>query len=193
MCPSWTLRRCIEATASFVQRHRATTFTSNRCLHSSGLPPVRQRQCDMPAAARLMSKILDFICENELNVTRDRWWSRIQSQNYYPNDQYNLLYTLKLKVFRGNPTLRTQWQTVCILIRWIKVYNVARMGGRRGAYRALVGRPKRKRRLGRPGTRWEDNIKMDLLEVGLKAWTAMIWRRTGKGGGRLWMRYHRVP
>ena len=52
--------------------------------------------------------------------------------------------------------------------------GTARMGGRRGAYRALVGKPERKRRLGRPRTRWEENIKMDLQEVGLKAWTAMI-------------------
>jgi len=71
------------------------------------------------------------------------------------------------------------------LIRWINVYRVACKGGRKGAYRALVGRPERKRRLGRARTRWKDNIKMDVQEVGLKAWTAMVWGRTGKGGGRL--------
>jgi len=38
------------------------------------------------------------------------------------------------------------------------------MGERRGVYRALVGKPEGKRPLGRP--RWEDNIKMDLQEVG---------------------------
>jgi hypothetical protein len=43
------------------------------------------------------------------------------------------------------------------------------MGGRRGAYRVSVGRPERKRRLGRPRTSWEENIKMDIEEVGLKA------------------------
>jgi hypothetical protein len=32
---------------------------------------------------------------------------------------------------------------------------------RRGAYRVLVGKPEGKRPLGRPGSRWEDNIKMD--------------------------------
>jgi hypothetical protein len=36
------------------------------------------------------------------------------------------------------------------------------MGERRGAYRALVGKPEGRRQLGRPGCRWEDNIKMDL-------------------------------
>jgi hypothetical protein len=43
---------------------------------------------------------------------------------------------------------------------------VARMGERRGAYRALVGKPEGRRPLGRPSRRWEDNIKMDLREVG---------------------------
>ena len=37
---------------------------------------------------------------------------------------------------------------------------------RRGAYRALVGKPDGKRPLGRPMHRWEDNIKTDLQEVG---------------------------
>jgi hypothetical protein len=37
---------------------------------------------------------------------------------------------------------------------------------RKGAYRALVGKPEGRRPLGRPTRRWEDNIKMDLREVG---------------------------
>ena len=36
--------------------------------------------------------------------------------------------------------------------------------------------------------RWEDNIKMDLQEVGCGAWTGSIWVRIGTGGGHLWMR-----
>jgi len=40
------------------------------------------------------------------------------------------------------------------------------MGESRGVYRVLVGKPERKRPLGRPRRRWEDNIKMDLQEVG---------------------------
>jgi hypothetical protein len=39
------------------------------------------------------------------------------------------------------------------------------MGEGRGVYRILVGRPERKRSLGRPKRRWEDNIKMDLREI----------------------------
>jgi hypothetical protein len=40
------------------------------------------------------------------------------------------------------------------------------MGEKRNAYRLLVGRPDRKRPLGRPRRRWADNIKRDLVEVG---------------------------
>jgi len=40
------------------------------------------------------------------------------------------------------------------------------MGERRGVYRVLVGKPEGKRLLGRPRRKWEDNIKMDLQEVG---------------------------
>jgi hypothetical protein len=36
----------------------------------------------------------------------------------------------------------------------------------RGVYRVLVGRPEGRRPLGRPRRRWEDNIRMDLREVG---------------------------
>ncbi|KAJ4443327.1 NADH dehydrogenase Fe-S protein subunit 1 ndufs1 [Periplaneta americana] len=49
-------------------------------------------------------------------------------------------------------------------LRWAG--HVARMGESRNAYRVLVGRPEGKIPLGRPRRRWEDNIKMDLREVG---------------------------
>jgi hypothetical protein len=47
------------------------------------------------------------------------------------------------------------------------------MGEGRGVYRVLVGRPESKRPLGRPRRRWEDNIKMDLREIGIE-WTNWI-------------------
>ncbi|KAJ4431356.1 hypothetical protein ANN_19953 [Periplaneta americana] len=49
-------------------------------------------------------------------------------------------------------------------LRWAG--HVARMGESRNAYRVLVGRPEGKIPLGRSRLRWEDNIKMDLREVG---------------------------
>ena len=50
------------------------------------------------------------------------------------------------------------------IVRWAG--HVARMGERRGMYRILVGKPEGKSPRGRPRHRWEDNIKMDLQEVG---------------------------
>jgi hypothetical protein len=44
--------------------------------------------------------------------------------------------------------------------------HVARMGEERSVYRVLVGKPERKRPLGKPRRRWEDIIRMDLQEVG---------------------------
>jgi hypothetical protein len=55
-------------------------------------------------------------------------------------------------------------------MRWVG--HVARMGEGRGAYRIWVVRPEGRRPLGRPRRRWEDNIKMDLQEVG---WGGMDW------------------
>ena len=49
-------------------------------------------------------------------------------------------------------------------MRWAG--RAARRGERCGLCRVLVGKPEGKRRLGRPRRRWEDNIKMDLQEVG---------------------------
>jgi hypothetical protein len=53
------------------------------------------------------------------------------------------------------------------------------MGERRGAYRVLMGIPEQKRPLGRSRHRLEDNIKIDLQEIGWGAWTRYIWLRTG--------------
>ena len=49
-------------------------------------------------------------------------------------------------------------------MRWAG--HMARMGEGRGVHRVLVGNPEGKRPLWRPRLRWEDNIKMDLQEVG---------------------------
>jgi hypothetical protein len=49
------------------------------------------------------------------------------------------------------------------------------MGPKKKAYRILVGKPEKKRPLGRPTCRWVDNVKMDLREIG---WDGMvIWLR----------------
>jgi len=69
------------------------------------------------------------------------------------------------------------------------------MSERRGIYRVLVRKPERKRPLGRPRHRWEDNIKMDLQEVGC---VGMDWIELAQDRDR-WLALvivvmnHRVP
>jgi len=56
------------------------------------------------------------------------------------------------------------WVVKSRRMRWTG--HVACMGEGRGVHRVLVGKPEGKRPLGRPRRRWEDNIKLDLREVG---------------------------
>jgi hypothetical protein len=68
-------------------------------------------------------------------------------------------------------------------------------GERRGAYRVLVGKPEGKRQLGRPRHRLEDNIKMELQEVGLEGFMDWIdlaeerdrWRALVNAVVNLWV------
>jgi hypothetical protein len=71
------------------------------------------------------------------------------------NDELHNLYS-SLNIVRVIKSRRMRW-----------VGHVARMGEGRGVYRVLIGRTKGKRPLGRPKRRWEDNIKMDLREIGI--------------------------
>jgi hypothetical protein len=59
---------------------------------------------------------------------------------------------------------------------------------RRGVYRMLVGKSERKRPLGRPRNRWEDNIKIDLQKVAGGCGDCMGLLRVGTGGGHVWVR-----
>ena len=70
------------------------------------------------------------------------------------NEELSDLYSL-LNIVRVVKSRRMRW-----------VGHVAHMGERRGVHRVLVGKPEEKRPLERPRRRWEDNIKMDLQEVG---------------------------
>jgi hypothetical protein len=54
------------------------------------------------------------------------------------------------------------------IVRVIKSWRLRWVGAGRGVYRVLVGRPEGKRPLGRPRRRWEDNIKIELREIGIE-------------------------
>jgi len=57
-------------------------------------------------------------------------------------------------------------------MRWAR--HVAHVGDMRNAYKIVVGKPGRKRSLGKPRHRWEHNIKMDLREL---CWENVDWLR----------------
>jgi hypothetical protein len=67
-------------------------------------------------------------------------------------------------------------------MRWAG--HVARIEEWRGLYRILVGKPEGKRPLGRPRHRWENNIMLDLQEVGCGGmdWIELAQDRTGHEG-----------
>jgi hypothetical protein len=68
-------------------------------------------------------------------------------------------------------------------MRWVG--HVARMGEVRGVYNILVGRPEGRSPLGRPRRRWEDNIKMDLREIGFGDVDLIHWAQDRDSGGLL--------
>ena len=82
-------------------------------------------------------------------------WGKLHNEEI--NDQYSLI---NMRVIKS---------------RRMRTY------GKRGAYRILVGKPEGKKPLVRPRSTWEDNIHMDLQEVGRGAWTGLIWLRTWTG------------
>ena len=59
------------------------------------------------------------------------------------------------------------------------------MGEIKDVYRVLVGKPEGESPLGRTRSRWEDNIKIDVQEVGWGTWIGSIWLRIGTGDGQL--------
>jgi hypothetical protein len=77
----------------------------------------------------------------------DRSWRKLQ------NDELHSLYS-STNIVRVIKSRRMRWAR-----------QVACVGEGRGVYWVLVGRPKGKRPLGRPRHKWEDNIKMDLMEI----------------------------
>ena len=75
-------------------------------------------------------------------------WRRLHNEELYALSS-------SLNIIRVTKSRRMRW-----------VGHVARTKERRGAYRVLVSEPQGRRLFGRPRRRWENNIKIDLREVG---------------------------
>jgi hypothetical protein len=94
-----------------------------------------------------------------------------ESRRKLHNDELHSLYSSP-NIVRETKSRRVRWTG-----------HVARMGEGRGIYRVLVGRPEGKRPLGRPRRRWEDNIKMDLREIGIDEANWIPLAQVGSNGG----------
>jgi len=89
--------------------------------------------------------------------------------------EWRKLHNEELNYLYSSPNI--VWVIKSRRMRWAG--HVAHMGERRGIYRILVGKPEGNRPLGRPRPRWEDNIKMDLQEVGCRGmdWVELAQNR----------------
>jgi hypothetical protein len=101
--------------------------------------------------------------EHRLRVSENRVLRRIFGPKRKEDGSWRKLHNDELHSLYSSPNI-----VGVIKSRWMGwVGHVARLGEGRGVYRVLVWRSEGKRPLGRPRRRWEDNIKMDLREIGI--------------------------
>jgi hypothetical protein len=109
------------------------------------------------------SSVFQFAEEHRLKVFENRVLRRIFGpKRDGVTGEWRRLHNEELNDLYSSPTIIRVIKSR--RIRWAG--HVARMGEGRGACRVLVGKPEGRRTLGRPRHRWEDNIKIDLQEVG---------------------------
>jgi hypothetical protein len=117
--------------------------------------------------------------EHRLRVFENTVLSRIFGPKREEDKSWRKLHNDELHSLYSSPNIARVIKS--IRIRWVG--HVACMAEGRGVYRVLDGRPKGKRPLGRPRYRWENKIKMDLRETGIKGanwiWLAQdrVWWR----------------
>jgi hypothetical protein len=102
---------------------------------------------------------------NRDEVTAD--WEKLNVHNEELNDLYcspNIVQVIKSRRMRS-------------------AGHVARMEDRKGVFRVLVGKPEGKRPLRRPRRKWDDNIEIDLQEVGCES---MDWMKVAQERDRWW-------
>jgi len=116
--------------------------------------------------------------EHELRVFENRMLRRIFGlKRDEVTREWRKLHTEELNNLYSSPNIVRVIKST--RMRWVG--HVARMG--RGEVYTGVwwGKLREEVPLGRPRRRWEDNIQMDLQEVGCGAWTVLIWFRIGTG------------
>ncbi|KAJ4443386.1 hypothetical protein ANN_05054 [Periplaneta americana] len=115
--------------------------------------------------------------EHRLRVFENKVFMKIfEAKRDEVTGEWRKLHNTELHALYSSLDIIRNIKSKCL--RWTG--HVARMGESRNAYRVLVGRPKGKRPLGRPRRRWEDNIKMDLRELGYDGRDLL---RIGTNGG----------
>jgi hypothetical protein len=103
--------------------------------------------------------------EHRLRVLENRVLRRIFGPKREEDGSWRKMHNDELHGLYSSPNIVRMIKSRRMRWRWAG--HVARMGDGRDVYRVLVGRPERKRPLGRPRHRWEDNIKLDLRETGI--------------------------
>jgi hypothetical protein len=109
------------------------------------------------------AKLLTLGEEHRLRVFENRVLRKILGPKSEEDGSWRKLHNDELHNLYSSPNILRVIKSR--RMRWAG--HVLCMGEGRGVYRVLVGRPECKRPLGRPRRRWEDNIKMDLREIGI--------------------------
>ena len=99
-----------------------------------------------------------------LRVLENRILRRIFGPNRDENGEWRRLHNEELHGLYRSPNIVRVIKSR--KLRWAG--HVARIEESRSAFKMLTGKPTGKRPLGRPRRRWEDNIRMDLEEIGMK-------------------------
>jgi hypothetical protein len=101
--------------------------------------------------------------EHRLRVFENRVLRRIFGPKREEDVSWRKLHNDELRSLYSSPNIVRVIKSR--RMRWVE--HVARMGDERGVYKVMVGRPKGKRLLERPRRKWEDNIKLDVREIGI--------------------------